>query len=151
MRHIGDEIAAHRLEAPQIGNVAEHEQRPAVREHAAGDEEGVTAERQLSALHVTAGGDVPDDLPGRLVVKQLAERRQGSARRQPQQAAGGGVARDDLPAGVGGDQTVGERGHERRHFPLTPTQLGEPRFQLGVHPSQRRGVIGDLRDPNIRE
>src|SRR6266705_3192844 len=50
VRYVGDEVPAHRLEPPHLGHVADDEQRAAVRQGPAGDEEAASGATTPSAI-----------------------------------------------------------------------------------------------------
>ena len=149
MGHVGDEVAAHGLQASQLGNVADHEQPAPVRERAAGDEQRAPAALELMRLGLEAGEHGRHQVARRLLVEQLGERGKRIVRPVPQEAPGRAVEGDDGAAGVRRDHPVCHGLDQGRGLFALAHQVGEPLVELLVHVAERDDVLRHLGDARV--
>ncbi len=149
--HVGDEVAAHGLQASQVGDVTDHEQPAPVRERAAGDEQRAPAALELMRLGLMPGEHGRHQVARRFFVEQLGERGKRIVRPVPQEAPGGAVEGDDRAAGVCRHHAVRHGLDQGRGLLALAHQVGEALVELLVHGAERHDVLRDLGDARVGE
>jgi len=131
--YVGDEVPADGFQPPQLADVADHEQRAAVRQGAAGHEQRAPAPLELVRLGLAAGEQRLHQVARRLLVKQPGQGGEGIVRAVPQQPPGRPIEGDDRPVRIRREHPIGHGFDQRGRLLALAHQLGEALVELLVH------------------
>ena len=136
--HVGHEVAAHRLQAPQLGEIVHHQ-------HGAAGGERPRVEQQRAAVQLELADPAPvrrrarrprpraPPSPGTAPARSGSESSRIVAQEPPRR----GVRGDDVAPLVRGDHPFHHGFDQRRRLGLLPAQLVEAIAQLAVHLAER--------------
>ena len=151
---VGDvrhEVPAHRLQAPELGQVVHDEHRPARGERAGVEQHRAAVEVHLAVLDRVPGEHRVHHLAGGLGPEQLRQVGQHVERLVAQQAAGRRVGGHDVAPPVGGDDALHHGLHQGGALRLLPAQLLEAVGELAVHLAEGLDQRVDVRHARAGE